>query len=60
MRRVCAICGGTVGEPVGRLNMMTVNGKRRVVHAICNLLRVAAFDEIDRERGAKRGITNEH
>lgn len=60
MKLVCAICGGKVGESVGRLNMMTVNGKRRVVHATCNLLRVAAFDEIDRERETKKGITNEH
>lgn len=60
MKLVCAICGGKVGESVGRLNMMTVNGKRRVVHATCNLLRVAAFEEIDRDREDKRGTTNEH
>lgn len=60
MKLVCAICGGKVGESVGRLNMMTVNGRRRVVHATCNLLRVAAFEEIDRERETKRGTTNEH
>jgi hypothetical protein len=59
MKLICAICGGKVGESVGRLNMMTVKGRRRVVHATCNLLRVAAIEEIDREREKMRG-TNEH
>jgi hypothetical protein len=59
MKLVCAICGGKVSGPVGRLNTMMVRGKRRVVHSTCNLLRVAAFEEIDRERETKRG-TNEH
>lgn len=52
--KTCAICGGKITGPLVRLNFAKIDGRKgATVHAVCNLLRVAAYQEIDQEKGTR-------